>query len=549
MIKLWSKSKAKVREVTQVDAAIATINSLAIKFKNNKTELASIRSTTSDLPAALDQLDKAWEEYSNEFAYRPKEHDYSKLSNKVLAALESLKAGINGSFEKYIKKVESQILILGEGDLRHTSGGAAESTADILTKLQSNLQRLAEEKHLKQLSKECINLNSIANRLHTRIDAVINTKDTINSDVDSGMPKVRDLRNSLIQNMAELISEVGAKEKIHPSVIINLKQLISTNPAAGNNSLMNILTHLDTELTNLQPDYDEIKKLSDQANSLEKSLIQNNRVNDDDDDSHKTTIETLNKLANIKLPTESGSIHTTMNQLNNLLKDLSTARDSNEFRNNYSSAIASVDKILIRLKKLLSEELNTMDNVSDELDKLMNSTRTNGYYGSDPSTINSGLQNDIKNMYDAPNTLVNLIKNERIHVHAIRELINNDLVEVEHIIDDSIVEIRNAHAYDGSSQDDGTHQNSLNDFKKGWNQILAAVKAFETKLNEFQNELNSFIRELTHTIRHMKGSSYQKEGLSTDQQNQLVEIDRDMTTIVKRLSDTAANGFGNQLYR
>lgn len=539
--------KEVLREEAAVEASIAAIKSLSREFDSTKGDPTNIRSASSNLPAALDQLDLAWEEFSNEFAYRPKP-SFNKLQTKLSKELTTLKSSANKSLGEYVESTETKINNLGEGDLRHVTGGSADSTADILSRLETTLQNLAANKHLKQLSNECINLNSIANQLHTRIDALLTTKNTLNTDNANGMPRVRDLRNDLLQNLAEIITEVGSKDKISPEAIRNIKTIVSTNPAAGNNSILNILATLDTALNNLRPDYDEIKKLSDQANSLEKDLINRFRLNDDEDGAHNTTTVTLEKLASIKLPEESKSIHNAMNQLNRLLPDLSVARNSNDFKNNYSSALANVKKILLRLRKLLSEEVDTIDKIGDELDKLFNSTRTNNAYGYVPNHGSSGLKDEVGDMYKNRNTLTNLIKNERNHFHKLRSIIDNDLTNIEHIIDDTIAEITSSHAYDGSSINDGNHQSNLNDFKTGWNQILQTVKSFETKLNEFERELDRFVAQLTATTRFMKSENYQQDNLTDDQKNLLRELDRDMTAITNRLSEIHSKGFGKKLY-
>ena len=535
------------REEAAVDASIAAITSLSKEFDNTKGDTTKIRSASSKLPAVLDQLDLAWEEFSNEFAYRPAPN-FNKLQNNLLKELTTLKSSANKSLGKYVESIETKINDLGEGELRHVTGGSADSTADILSRLETNLQNLAANKHLKQLSNECINLNSIANQLHTRIDALLNTKNTLNTDGANGMPRVRDLRNDLLQDLTQIINEVGSKEKILPAAIRNIKIIVSTNPGDGNNSILNILATLDTALNNLEPDYVEIKKLSDQANSMEKDLINGFRLNDDEDSAHNTTVVNLDKLASIKLPEESKSIHSTMNELNKLLPNLSVARNSNDFKNNYSSAIANIKKILIRLRKLLSEEVDTIDKIGKELDKLFNSARTGKAYGYDPTHVSSGLKSSTGDMYQDSTTLTNLIKNERIHFHKLRSIIENDLTNIGHIIDDTITEIRDAHAYDGSSIDDGNHQSNLNDFKTGWNQILQAVKSFEATLNKFEEGLDRFIVRLTATTRFMKSEEYQTAGLTDKQKDLLKELDRDMTVIVNRLSDTHSNGFGKKLY-
>ncbi len=535
------------REEAAVDASIAAITSLSKEFDNTKGDTTKIRSASSKLPAVLDQLDLAWEEFSNEFAYRPAPN-FNKLQNNLLKELTTLKSSANKSLGKYVESIETKINDLGEGELRHVTGGSADSTADILSRLETNLQNLAANKHLKQLSNECINLNSIANQLHTRIDALLTTKNTLNTDGANGMPRVRDLRNDLLQNLNQIITEVGSKDKILPAAIRNIKIIVSTNPGDGNNSILNILATLDTALNNLEPDYVEIKKLSDQANSMEKDLINGFRLNDDEDSAHNTTVVNLDKLASIKLPAESKSIHSTMNELNKLLPNLSVARNSNDFKNNYSSAIANIKKILIRLRKLLSEEVDTIDKIGKELDKLFNSARTGKAYGYDPTHVSSGLKSSTGDMYQDSTTLTNLIKNERIHFHKLRSIIENDLTNIGHIIDDTITEIRDAHAYDGSSIDDGNHQSNLNDFKTGWNQILQAVKSFEATLNKFEEGLDRFIVRLTATTRFMKSEEYQKAGLTDKQKDLLKELDRDMTVIVNRLSDTHSNGFGKKLY-
>ena len=535
------------REEAAVDASIAAITSLSKEFDNTKGDTTKIRSASSKLPAVLDQLDLAWEEFSNEFAYRPAPN-FNKLQNNLLKELTTLKSSANKSLGKYVESIETKINDLGEGELRHVTGGSADSTADILSRLETNLQNLAANKHLKQLSNECINLNSIANQLHTRIDALLTTKNTLNTDGANGMPRVRDLRNDLLQNLNQIITEVGSKDKILPAAIRNIKIIVSTNPGDGNNSILNILATLDTALNNLEPDYVEIKKLSDQANSMEKDLINGFRLNDDEDSAHNTTVVNLDKLASIKLPEESKSIHSTMNELNKLLPNLSVARNSNDFKNNYSSAIANIKKILIRLRKLLSEEVDTIDKIGKELDKLFNSARTGKAYGYDPTHVSSGLKSSTGDMYQDSTTLTNLIKNERIHFHKLRSIIENDLTNIGHIIDDTITEIRDAHAYDGSSIDDGNHQSNLNDFKTGWNQILQAVKSFEATLNKFEEGLDRFIVQLTATTRFMKSEEYQKAGLTDKQKDLLKELDRDMTVIVNRLSDTHSNGFGKKLY-
>ena len=535
------------REEAAVDASIAAITSLSKEFDNTKGDTTKIRSASSKLPAVLDQLDLAWEEFSNEFAYRPAPN-FNKLQNNLLKELTTLKSSANKSLGKYVESIETKINDLGEGELRHVTGGSADSTADILSRLETNLQNLAANKHLKQLSNECINLNSIANQLHTRIDALLTTKNTLNTDGANGMPRVRDLRNDLLQNLNQIITEVGSKDKILPAAIRNIKIIVSTNPGDGNNSILNILATLDTALNNLEPDYVEIKKLSDQANSMEKDLINGFRLNDDEDSAHNTTVVNLDKLASIKLPEESKSIHSTMNELNKLLPNLSVARNSNDFKNNYSSAIANIKKILIRLRKLLSEEVDTIDKIGKELDKLFNSARTGKAYGYDPTHVSSGLKSSTGDMYQDSTTLTNLIKNERIHFHKLRSIIENDLTNIGHIIDDTITEIRDAHAYDGSSIDDGNHQSNLNDFKTGWNQILQAVKSFEATLNKFEEGLDRFIVRLTATTRFMKSEEYQKAGLTDKQKDLLKELDRDMTVIVNRLSDIHSNGFGKKLY-
>jgi len=535
------------REEAAVDASIAAITSLSKEFDNTKGDTTKIRSASSKLPAVLDQLDLAWEEFSNEFAYRPAPN-FNKLQNNLLKELTTLKSSANKSLGKYVESIETKINDLGEGELRHVTGGSADSTADILSRLETNLQNLAANKHLKQLSNECINLNSIANQLHTRIDALLTTKNTLNTDGANGMPRVRDLRNDLLQNLNQIITEVGSKDKILPAAIRNIKIIVSTNPGDGNNSILNILATLDTALNNLEPDYVEIKKLSDQANSMEKDLINGFRLNDDEDSAHNTTVVNLDKLASIKLPAESKSIHSTMNELNKLLPNLSVARNSNDFKNNYSSAIANIKKILIRLRKLLSEEVDTIDKIGKELDKLFNSARTGKAYGYDPTHVSSGLKSSTGDMYQDSTTLTNLIKNERIHFHKLRSIIENDLTNIGHIIDDTITEIRDAHAYDGSSIDDGNHQSNLNDFKTGWNQILQAVKSFEATLNKFEEGLDRFIVRLTATTRFMKSEEYQKAGLTDKQKDLLKELDRDMNVIVNRLSDTHSNGFGKKLY-
>lgn len=542
----WFKKEVS-REEAAVDASIAAITSLSKEFNGTKGDTTKIRSASSKLPALLDQLDLAWEEFSNEFAYRPGPN-FNKLQTKLSKELNTLKSSANKSLGEYVESIETKINDLGEGDLRHVTGGSADSTADILSRLETNLQNLAANKHLKQLSNECINLNSIANQLHTRIDALLNTKNTLNTDGANGMPRVRDLRNDLLQNLAQIITEVGSKDKILPAAIRNIKTIVSTNPGDGNNSILNILATLDTALNNLKPDYDEIKKLSDQAHSMEKDLINSFRLNDDEDSAHNTTVVTLDKVASIKLPNESKSIHSTMNQLNKLLPNLSVARNSDDFKNNYSSAIENIKKILIRLRNLLKEELDTIDEIGDELDKLFNSTRTNIAYGYDPDHVTSGLNSSTGDMYKNSTTLTNLIKNERIHFHKLRSIIENDLTNIEHIANDTIPEIISAHAYDGSSIDDGNHQSNLNDFKTGWDQILHAVKSFETKLNEFERELDRFIAQLTATTRFMKSKEYQKAGLDDGQKDLLKELDRDMTVIVNRLSDIHSNRFGEKLY-
>jgi len=535
------------REEAAVDASIAAITSLSKEFDNTKGDTTKIRSASSKLPALLDQLDLAWEEFSNESAYKPKSN-FNKLQTKLSKKLNTLKSSANKALGEYVESIETKINDLGEGDLRHVTGGSADSTADILSRLETNLQNLAANKHLKQLSNECINLNSIANQLHTRIDALLTTKNTLNTDGANGMPRVRDLRNDLLQNLNQIITEVGSKDKILPAAIRNIKIIVSTNPGDGNNSILNILATLDTALNNLEPDYVEIKKLSDQANSMEKDLINGFRLNDDEDSAHNTTVVNLDKLASIKLPEESKSIHSTMNELNKLLPNLSVARNSNDFKNNYSSAIANIKKILIRLRKLLSEEVDTIDKIGKELDKLFNSARTGKAYGYDPTHVSSGLKSSTGDMYQDSTTLTNLIKNERIHFHKLRSIIENDLTNIGHIIDDTITEIRDAHAYDGSSIDDGNHQSNLNDFKTGWNQILQAVKSFEATLNKFEEGLDRFIVRLTATTRFMKSEEYQKAGLTDKQKDLLKELDRDMTVIVNRLSDTHSNGFGKKLY-
>ena len=535
------------REEAAVDASIAAITSLSKEFDNTKGDTTKIRSASSKLPAVLDQLDLAWEEFSNESAYKPKSN-FNKLQTKLSKKLNTLKSSANKALGEYVESIETKINDLGEGDLRHVTGGSADSTADILSRLETNLQNLAANKHLKQLSNECINLNSIANQLHTRIDALLNTKNTLNTDGANGMPRVRDLRNDLLQNLNQIITEVGSKDKILPAAIRNIKIIVSTNPADGNNSILNILATLDTALNNLTSDYDEIKKLSDQAHSMEKDLINSFRLNDDEDSAHNTTVVTLDKLASIKLPNESKSIHSTMNELNKLLPNLSVARNSDDFKNNYSSAIENIKKILIRLRNLLKEELDTIDEIGDELDKLFNSTRTNIAYGYDPAHVTSGLNSSTGDMYKNSTTLTNLIKNERIHFHKLRSIIENDLTNIEHITNDTIPEIISAHAYDGSSIDDGNHQSNLNDFKTGWNQILQAVKSFEATLNKFEEGLDRFIVQLTATTRFMKSKEYQKAGLDDGQKDLLKELDRDMTVIVNRLSDTHSNGFGKKLY-
>ena len=535
------------REEAAVDASIAAITSLSKEFDNTKGDTTKIRSASSKLPALLDQLDLAWEEFSNEFAYKPKSN-FNKLQTKLSKKLNTLKSSANKALGEYVESIETKINDLGEGDLRHVTGGSADSTADILSRLETNLQNLAANKHLKQLSNECINLNSIANQLHTRIDALLNTKNTLNTDGANGMPRVRDLRNDLLQDLTQIINEVGSKEKILPAAIRNIKIIVSTNPADGNNSILNILATLDTALNNLTSDYDEIKKLSDQAHSMEKDLINSFRLNDDEDSAHNTTVVNLDKLASIKLPNESKSIHSTMNELNKLLPNLSVARNSDDFKNNYSSAIENIKKILIRLRNLLKEELDTIDEIGDELDKLFNSARTGKAYGYDPTHVSSGLKSSTGDMYQDSTTLTNLIKNERIHFHKLRSIIENDLTNIEHITNDTIPEIISAHAYDGSSIDDGNHQSNLNDFKTGWDQILHAVKSFESKLDDLEKELDRFTVQLTATTRFMKSKEYQKAGLDDGQKDLLKELDRDMTVIVNRLSDIHSNGFGKKLY-
>ena len=106
------------REEAAVDASIAAITSLSKEFDNTKGDTTKIRSASSKLPALLDQLDLAWEEFSNESAYKPKSN-FNKLQTKLSKKLNTLKSSANKALGEYVESIETKINDLGEGDLRH----------------------------------------------------------------------------------------------------------------------------------------------------------------------------------------------------------------------------------------------------------------------------------------------------------------------------------------------------------------------------------------------------------------------------------------------
>ena len=541
---------SKTTEEQKFNSAVEGIKSLtgAIPVSPNLSmELVKLRSISSNLNGSLEGLDLAWEAALVDFYSKPA--ILSGLSKDAAKALSNFKTKFNSAFDWHIKQLQKKVDKLQFKDLKHSTGGAVDPLVDIITSLENNLSRLSKEEHLKNLSETSINLGAIAAELHGLIDAYLVSRASIDTDLAHGLPRAKELLNNLSHMLAEIITHFGSNESIHLSRFDEISTLISSDPAAADNSLVNVLNRLSTEITSLQTDHKSIKDLAKKAGNMEKGLVLDNRVDSGDDTGHASTNAALIKISSLQLPKQRNSVLSILEKLDPLMNTISVSRNSPNFRKNYLSAISNLRALLSTLRTRLSAELDSIDEVGAQLTTISESEKTNNNYELDPTQPQSGLSTAIGTMFSRPASLRALIKDERHHYHILSDIIQNDLANVEDIIIRNIPEIDDAHAYGGESRTDAEHETSTTDFMAGWDTIRQTILTFETTVNEFETALQNYILRLSKTLKYMNNKSYQLPALTQDQKDLLLRIHRDMDQVITKLSDvrdgkTLGNIFG-----